>query len=963
MLADKDGSEITLGQQTGPSVLNTTTGKRYDHAEIDTLEQAEIGGKTDWSNYTLIVSLEPCDSCAKAIISRGITKVVIATFDPHRNIIGNGARALLLAGVKVTIATPDIQRKAAEFDLERMKMTGRDSEVVSSVDEVLKKSADPIKLWPNTGIEALKAAASDSLNNQNREYNNRFDIYEFDRVIARILRDALHLEGDKIPQIVAINANSFDTSLGLPQVNNERLPKNQILWGYQAANPSRPLYTIIAGTDENCLKVIDGIYNEGLPLENLYVLKGLVPNEAPRLVSVAEFYQAQLRSPPAAKNVMDIDPEVLLNTRNHGYILRHARRETAICKLIGEKLKAKGYISDEQLKLLIYGSILHDLGADIRAVKNDLFNKVSTELKKRFPEEPSFKRRVNKLISITAEKSGEPISGRVDAEPLQRRLELFSNGLQAELGIESAELKANAELWHSMVDVPSNTREKLAQLGLSVPRDLGLLLEYHNDLNGFMRDKPGSDNPASILGLFLTAIFLVDNFEHGNNAETQWNQRDHGLPENFQQTFAFIEKRFADERIEDRRALEALEALVVEENKELMQIVAKSRNVKRQDIPNSEDKKFIENARGIQRTEAASIVLGVSGATPEVIAAVNKNAGNVKLVALKGANEDENLKQLERARRNAGAYASGMIDAGIVSEERLSIIAADLANEIEAQDRSIFTIQNPETAKLTTETIDKIKDLHNILNQITERIPGIRSLLTSETSVYNLRMANNTKQHSAIARLSDKAVLNVTSEKKAVSMRADSLGELKMLAEEHRNKMHLAKILNDKFVPVKLEIRLTVTADIRKEISDPANQNMISLDELKRMEIDDVLRPEDVTLLNQHEADIVSIRDIYDRLISKGYRPEDMAVVDRVNKERQAYDIPDGVKMIEYEDEYATAYHYDAALEVLSNTDEPTLFVIDASRKNWFRIKKIDKIDFNELRKEIERYEKVLIAA
>lgn len=964
MLVDRNGSEVARGVQTTPSDLRESTGKKGEHAELNVLADAEVRGNTDWQNYTLVISWEPFDIDAKAIASRGIKKVVIAMLDPTKRDCGYGARTLLSAGVDVTIAPAGQQRRATDFVRERLLSRGVVAEKLLTTEESLARSVSPVRLWKKTGVDSLREIITDSLDNQSIErHNDFFDIYEFDRAVAHLLQLTVKPEGDRLPQVVAINANSFDASLGLPQVNNERLPKNQILWGYQAANPSRPLYTIIAGTDENCLKVIDGIYNEGLPLENLYVLKGLAPNEAPRLVSVAEFYQAQLRSPPAAKNVMDIDPEVLLNTRNHGYILRHARRETAICKLIGEKLKVKGYISDEQLKLLIYGSILHDLGADIRAVKNDLFNKVSTELKKRFPGEPSFKRRVNKLISITAEKSGEPISGRVDAEPLQRRLELFSNGLQAELGIEPAELKANAELWHSMVDVPSNTREKLAQLGLSVPRDLGLLLEYHNDLNGFMRDKPGSDNPASILGLFLTAIFLVDNFEHGNNAETQWNQRDHGLPENFQQTFAFIEKRFADERIEDRRALEALEALVVEENEELMQIVAKSRNVKRQDIPNSEDKKFIENARGIQRTETASIVLGVSGAAPEVIAAVNKNAGNVKLVALKGANEDENLKQLERARRNAGAYASGMIDAGIVSEERLSIIAADLANEIEAQDRSIFTIQNPETAKLTTETIDKIKDLHNILNQITERIPGIRSLLTSETSVYNLRMTNNTKQHSALARLSDKAILNVTRDKKAVSMRADSLGELKMLAEEHRNKMHLAKILNDKFVPVKLEIRLTVTADIRKEISDPVNQNMISLDELKRMEIDDVLRPEDVTLLNQHEADIVSIRDIYDRLTSKGYSPEDIAVVDRVNEERQAYDIPDGIKMIEYEDEYATAYHYDAALEVLSNTDKPTLFVIDASRKNWFRIKKIDKIDFNELRKEIERYEKVLIAA
>ena len=75
------------------------------HAEAMAL--SEITG--DLQNTTLFVTLEPCSfygrtpSCAKEIVSRGISSVYVGTIDPHPGNQGKGVRILEDAGIRVEV--------------------------------------------------------------------------------------------------------------------------------------------------------------------------------------------------------------------------------------------------------------------------------------------------------------------------------------------------------------------------------------------------------------------------------------------------------------------------------------------------------------------------------------------------------------------------------------------------------------------------------------------------------------------------------------------------------------------------------------------------------------------------------------------------------------------------------------------------------------------------------------------
>ena len=77
---------------------------RRDHAEIVALKQAGPLAQ----GATAFVTLEPCSHqgrtgpCADALISAGITRVVVATVDPNPDVHGKGIARLRAAGVEVS---------------------------------------------------------------------------------------------------------------------------------------------------------------------------------------------------------------------------------------------------------------------------------------------------------------------------------------------------------------------------------------------------------------------------------------------------------------------------------------------------------------------------------------------------------------------------------------------------------------------------------------------------------------------------------------------------------------------------------------------------------------------------------------------------------------------------------------------------------------------------------------------
>lgn len=77
-----------------------------DHAEVVAIKNARLNGCEDFSQATLVVTLEPCNHhgktppCTDAIIETGFARVVFAVADPNP-IAGGGAQRLKKAGIEV----------------------------------------------------------------------------------------------------------------------------------------------------------------------------------------------------------------------------------------------------------------------------------------------------------------------------------------------------------------------------------------------------------------------------------------------------------------------------------------------------------------------------------------------------------------------------------------------------------------------------------------------------------------------------------------------------------------------------------------------------------------------------------------------------------------------------------------------------------------------------------------------
>ena len=91
------------------------------HAEIDAINNAENQGNSLLGS-TLYSTVEPCSfkgrtsSCAKKILEKGISHVVIAIRDPHPKVNGSGVKILRSGGI---IVTEGIEEKAVRNSLKK----------------------------------------------------------------------------------------------------------------------------------------------------------------------------------------------------------------------------------------------------------------------------------------------------------------------------------------------------------------------------------------------------------------------------------------------------------------------------------------------------------------------------------------------------------------------------------------------------------------------------------------------------------------------------------------------------------------------------------------------------------------------------------------------------------------------------------------------------------------------------
>jgi diaminohydroxyphosphoribosylaminopyrimidine deaminase/5-amino-6-(5-phosphoribosylamino)uracil reductase len=84
----------------------------FDHAEIAALKHARAAGH-DLHGATACVTLEPCvhhgrtGPCSDALIAAGISRCVVATFDPNPLVRGEGLARMSAAGIEVLVAPTD----------------------------------------------------------------------------------------------------------------------------------------------------------------------------------------------------------------------------------------------------------------------------------------------------------------------------------------------------------------------------------------------------------------------------------------------------------------------------------------------------------------------------------------------------------------------------------------------------------------------------------------------------------------------------------------------------------------------------------------------------------------------------------------------------------------------------------------------------------------------------------------
>jgi diaminohydroxyphosphoribosylaminopyrimidine deaminase/5-amino-6-(5-phosphoribosylamino)uracil reductase len=140
---------------------NQTAGKGWHrkfggpHAEINALEDCKNLG-IDPAGGTMYVSLEPCchegktGPCTEAIISAGVSRVVVAAIDPSEHAKGKGIEQLRQAGIEVKIGVCEAEAKLLNAPFFKFVSTGKSWVILKwaqSIDGKLAYADTTEKRW------------------------------------------------------------------------------------------------------------------------------------------------------------------------------------------------------------------------------------------------------------------------------------------------------------------------------------------------------------------------------------------------------------------------------------------------------------------------------------------------------------------------------------------------------------------------------------------------------------------------------------------------------------------------------------------------------------------------------------------------------------------------------------------------------------------------------------------------
>ncbi len=153
VLVTPDGAIVARGHTQGPG---------EDHAEIVAMHEAAAAG-VDLGTVTLYSTLEPCafhgrtPACARAIVDRGVRRVVTGILDPNPRVDGAGLAILREAGIDVVpdVCADEITRQLAPwiFRFHPHEPERRARALLAASD--VERARDAIAAW--YGIELAQA--------------------------------------------------------------------------------------------------------------------------------------------------------------------------------------------------------------------------------------------------------------------------------------------------------------------------------------------------------------------------------------------------------------------------------------------------------------------------------------------------------------------------------------------------------------------------------------------------------------------------------------------------------------------------------------------------------------------------------------------------------------------------------------------------------------------------------------
>jgi hypothetical protein len=362
-----------------------------------------------------------------------------------------------------------------------------------------------------------------------------------------------------------------------------------------------------------------------------------------------------------------------------------------------------------------------------------------------------------------------------------------------------------------------------------------------------------------------------------------------------------------------------------------------------------------EGAESVYNKPPSKILIGVPGVMSRagkseinkaLALAGSKISEDVEIIYFEDKGERENLEYVSREARKTGAAIGIPVRSGVSANDIASEFQGGLLEEVS---RSLFDLLNPDLAALdqSRAMLENMPDAEraHIIDRLANVMPRVSAEGLTSLSLYSMNMRMSSIHNSyAVSHKKQAVIAGLSNDDDLKIAVIHSAAEIKLLAEAHRGRKG------------SLKIALVPTEEEKARGLDIATI-------LKMEEVDDVLNPEDVmvadetTTLSQIKTELrKSFRQ------EKGHAPKRIAIADRVAPSREKDSVPKDIIFMEYE-QVAGMHVYYALCEAIAKPEEPNHITIERSAKGWFKVKKIDRIDYEQLRNEIEAYEKVLMAA